>query len=223
MAPLDDSLPSDFDGTCRLFPLPNLVLFPHLAQPLRIFEPRYREMLSDALAGDRLIAIVKLKPNWETSYDKRPAMEVVGCVGRIAAHAQQLKGESNILLTGLRRIRIVRELDVERSYRVAQVEVLEDRYSADEAQARRDAHRAFLRRFRRLLPPDDAANEQVAEMFNGETPLGRLTDLIAVSANLEIEFLQELLEELVVERRAQRLLERLEQEEPPPASLFSNN
>ena len=55
---------SDFAGTARLFPLPNLVLFPHVMQPLHIFEPRYRQMTADALAGDRLIAVVLLKPGW---------------------------------------------------------------------------------------------------------------------------------------------------------------
>ena len=41
----------DFRGTARLFPLPNLVLFPHVAQPLHVFEPRYRQMMADALGG----------------------------------------------------------------------------------------------------------------------------------------------------------------------------
>ena len=50
----------DFSGKVRLFPLPNLVLFPHVMQPLHIFEPRYRDLLEDALAGDRLIAMAVL-------------------------------------------------------------------------------------------------------------------------------------------------------------------
>ena len=55
----------DFGGRVRVFPLPNLVLFPHVMQPLHIFEPRYRELLEDALAGDRLIAMALLAPGWE--------------------------------------------------------------------------------------------------------------------------------------------------------------
>src|SRR4030066_12107 len=51
-----------FSGKARLFPLPNLVLFPHVMQPLHIFEPRYRDMFEDALAGDRLVATVLLAP-----------------------------------------------------------------------------------------------------------------------------------------------------------------
>ena len=49
----------DFSGTVRLFPLPNLVLFPHVMQPLHVFEPRYRELLEDALEDDRLIALIE--------------------------------------------------------------------------------------------------------------------------------------------------------------------
>ncbi len=52
----------DFAGKVRVFPLPNLVLFPHVMQPLHIFEPRYRELLEDALAGDRLITMALLDP-----------------------------------------------------------------------------------------------------------------------------------------------------------------
>ena len=53
-------LPDDFDGLVRLFPLPELVAFPHAMQPLHIFEPRYCEMLAESLAGDRLIAMSTL-------------------------------------------------------------------------------------------------------------------------------------------------------------------
>ena len=53
---------TDFSNRCRLFPLPNLVLFPHAVLPLHIFEPRYRQMTEDALAGDQLVTIVQIKP-----------------------------------------------------------------------------------------------------------------------------------------------------------------
>jgi len=54
---LDDEALAGFTGEARLFPLPNLVLFPHVVQPLHIFEPRYRQLTADALSGDRLIAM----------------------------------------------------------------------------------------------------------------------------------------------------------------------
>ena len=71
----DDLSPlTHFAGTARLFPLPNLVLFPHVMQPLHVFEPRYRQMTADALTGDRLIGLVLLKPGWEADYEGKPAV-----------------------------------------------------------------------------------------------------------------------------------------------------
>ena len=62
-------------GQARLFPLPNLVLFPHVVQPLHIFEPRYRQLMADALADDRLIAMALLRPGWEEDYHgNRPSI-----------------------------------------------------------------------------------------------------------------------------------------------------
>ena len=61
-----------FSGQARLFPLPNLVMYPHVMQPLHIFEPRYREMLEDDAGDDRLIAMAMLAPGWETDYESRP-------------------------------------------------------------------------------------------------------------------------------------------------------
>ena len=80
----DDLSPlSGFCGKVRLFPLPNLVLFPEVMQPLHIFEPRYRQMTADALAGDRLIALGLLRPGWEADYDGKPAIYPVACLGRV--------------------------------------------------------------------------------------------------------------------------------------------
>ena len=223
MNPDDDKLPPDFDGVARLFPLPNLVLFPGIVQPLRIFEPRYREMLQDAMDADCLITIVKLAADWHAKYHEQPEIEQVGCIGRVVAHAPDGGGESNILLRGLQRVRIVRELDGVQKYRRAEVELLDDCYDAGDAEDRRAAHLELRRRFRRLIPASPSAQQQIDEMFNGDTPLGKLTDLIAVSANLGIEELQGLLAEANVESRARLLLQRLERDNPPPPSVFSNN
>ena len=71
----DDFSPlSVFTGMARLFPLPNLVFFPQVVQPLHIFEPRYRQMTADALAGDRLMALVLPRSGWEADYAGSPAV-----------------------------------------------------------------------------------------------------------------------------------------------------
>src|ERR1700722_3857315 len=97
---------ANFNGKARLFPLPNLVFFPHVMQPLHIFEPRYREMTQDALARDRLIALVLPQSVWEKEYTDKPALHDIACLVRIMAEQQLDDGRFNILLRGLARIRI---------------------------------------------------------------------------------------------------------------------
>ena len=71
--PSPDEALENFQGVARLFPLPNLVMFPHIVQPLHIFEQRYRDMVREALATDRLIAMVLLKPGWGKRLRRQPA------------------------------------------------------------------------------------------------------------------------------------------------------
>ena len=106
-----------------IFPLPSVVLFPGVFLPLHIFEPRYREMVSDALATDRMIGMALLRPGWEIDYDGRPPVFGVGC-SALMTHCEKLPdGRFNIVLRGLDRFRILDE-DATRSYRVALSEPL---------------------------------------------------------------------------------------------------
>jgi Lon protease-like protein len=92
-----------------IFPLPNVVLFPNVFLPLHIFEPRYRQMVSDALAGDRLIGMVLLQPGYEPDYERSPGVYDVGCAGLIT-HVERLNdGRFNLVLRGFERFRIVGE------------------------------------------------------------------------------------------------------------------
>src|SRR5205814_3835065 len=120
-----------------LFPLPNVVLFPNVFLPLHIFEPRYREMVADAVASDRLIGMVLLRPGWDKDYEGRPPIYAVGCSG-VMTHVERLPdGRYNIVLRGLKRFRILEE-DHERSYRRAVVEPLhETALSRDDRDGRR--------------------------------------------------------------------------------------
>src|SRR5580693_4178293 len=102
----DQQALANFPGTARLFPLPNMVLFPHVVQPLHIFEPRYRQMTADVLATDRLIAPILLRPGWEDAYDSRPAVHTVGCLGRVVADQILPDGRYNLLVRGISRLQL---------------------------------------------------------------------------------------------------------------------
>jgi len=108
-----------------IFPLPNVVLFPNVFLPLHIFEPRYREMVADAVKSDRLIGMALLRPGWEQNYEGHPAVYPVGCSG-VITHVDRLQdGRYNIVLRGVERFRI-REEDHQLNYRRAVVESLPD-------------------------------------------------------------------------------------------------
>src|SRR6185369_8349604 len=104
-----------------IFPLPNVVLFPEVPLPLHIFEPRYREMVRDALAGPGLIGMVLLREDWRDDYHGAPEVYRTGCVGRIVETTPLPDGKFNIVLAGIREFDIVSE-QRERAYRQATVE-----------------------------------------------------------------------------------------------------
>jgi Lon protease-like protein len=100
--------------TTRLsvFPLSGALLFPRMHLPLHIFEPRYRALVSEALARDRRIGMVQPRDDRDP-----PALFDVGCVGRIADVEALEDGRYNIVLEGLTRFTIVRELEVKTAFR----------------------------------------------------------------------------------------------------------
>lgn len=108
-----------------IFPLSGALLFPRMQLPLHIFEPRYRALVSDAMARDRRIGMIQPRGPGEP-----PPLFDVGCVGRIA-HVEALDdGRYNIVLEGVVRFRILSELQVSTPFRQIEAE-LEDDTPAD--------------------------------------------------------------------------------------------
>jgi Lon protease-like protein len=134
--------------TLPLFPLPNVVLFANVFLPLHIFEERYRDMVGDALSGDRLIGMVLLRPGWEPLYEARPPVYPVGCAGLITFSEKHPDGRYNIVLRGYEKFRILDE-DHSRSYRLAHVQSLPEEPSAEDRMILRDERR----RLEALLVP----------------------------------------------------------------------
>ncbi len=106
------------------------MLFPQVALPLHVFEPRYRKMVADAMESHRTIGMTLLRPGWERDYYGRPPVYDRGCAGLIEHHEPLPDGRSNIVLRGLSRFRIVEEHGGE-PYRLASVEMLEEAPSAE--------------------------------------------------------------------------------------------
>lgn len=109
-----------------VFPLAGAILFPGMQLPLHIFEPRYRALVSDSLARDRLIGMIQ--PAGE---GQRPDLFGVGCLGRIGDVEALDDGRYNIVLEGLQRFTVVRELDVSTEFRQFDAELWEESEEAD--------------------------------------------------------------------------------------------
>jgi Lon protease-like protein len=198
---------SNFRNRARLFPLPNLVLFPHVVQPLHVFEPRYRQMTADALGDDRLIALALLKPGWEDA-GACPALHGTACLGRVVADQLLPDGRYNLLLRGLSRVRIVKEIDSGKMFRAARVEVISDRPPplTEAKQLRQQLAEVVLPRFAAAGP----ALEQLRDLFQGELPLGALCDILGFALPVDIEHKQALLDQVDVALRVGLLLTALE-------------
>jgi uncharacterized protein len=188
-----------------LFPLPNVVLFPNVFLPLHIFEPRYREMVADAVASDRMIGMVLLRPGWERDYDGRPPVYPIGCSG-VITHVERLAdGRYNIVLRGIERFRIVSEQH-DRSYRVAVVDALRDRtLTGDDRDAIRH-HRSKLEVLLAATMERGAGDPIMPSAMADE-------DLVnALAQYLDLEPLEKLalLERQCLRSRAEALVELLE-------------
>ncbi len=210
--PLSVKLPDGFANIVRLFPLPNFVMFPGVVQPLRVFEPRYCEMLRDALAGDQLIAMALLQPGWEADYEARPPINEVVCIGSVVAHSPQDDGSHNILLRGIRRARISRELTAESAFRQAEITVIDDYFDPHGAQRRPGLIAELNACFCRYAAAKGISPALLEDLHNDEIPLGMLTDVIAFATSIDPMFNQFLLTETNVDCRARLLIQRMSEE-----------
>jgi uncharacterized protein len=186
-----------------LFPLPDVVLFPGVSRPLLIFEPRYREMVADALKGTRIIGMVLLRPGFEKDYEGRPPVYDVGCAGEIQEYEELPDGRYVILLRGLTTFRVVSE-DRSKPYRLARVESVPELLRDEE------------------LGPLSTLRERLAQLLYRVLPLGvdgpdpglddaEFVNITAQTLSMPEAARQDLLERNSVLLRARALVERLEQ------------
>ena len=149
-----------------IFPLPNVVLFPNVFLPLHIFEPRYRQMTAESLAGDRIIGMVLLRPGYESQYEAAPPVYATGCSGLIT-HAEKLDdGRYNLVLRGIEKFSINHEElpAVGRLYRSAIITPINESVALGD----RDQLRQERKKLQTLLTP----------LFNGSLD-SRMSDTMS--------------------------------------------
>lgn len=178
-----------------IFPLPGAVLYPGLQLPLHIFEPRYRAMIKDALARDRRIGMIQPQRAVEGA-----PLYSIGCLGKIGEFEALEDGKFNLVLEGLTRFRVLRELDVATPFRQVEAELIAD--SEDDALA--PVERAsFERESRRFADSqgyavdwDSVARLDDVSLINGVAQIAPF-DSAAKQALLEANSLGERCELLV--------------------------
>jgi Lon protease-like protein len=194
-------------ATIPIFPLPNVVLFPNVFLPLHIFEPRYRQMVTDALASERMIGMVLLQPGYEGDYEGTPPVYDVGCAGLITHVERLADGRFNIVLRGFERFRIIGEEEPAAKvlYRRALVAPLTDILPTARADALKDARQKLEAVLAPLFTGTLAARGLPQQMPDDE-----LINALAQYLELEPIEKQALLERDGVLARCESLLELLE-------------
>jgi Lon protease-like protein len=160
------SLPSTFP----IFPLPSVLLVPGAFLPLHVFEPRYRQMVADSMAGARALAMAMPLPLREGDEPDRPRIHPVVGLGRILHQRPYPDGRSDIVVAGIARMRVEREPPAEKLYRVVVARELPDVYPDD---------RDLLEDARALLARLDAVADEDRERLL-DLPAGRLADAVLV-------------------------------------------
>ena len=192
-------------SSLAIFPLPNCVLLPGGLLPLHVFEPRYREMTKDCLAGDQLMGIARLRPGFESSYYGRPPVYERCGVGQIICSEELPDGRFALLLRGVARAEIARELPpTERKYRLVEARMLPDatRDSADT----RDCHRRLISLCDRLAEVIDQGGAQLRDLVRSFDSPGACADAVAAALIMDCDVRQELLESCDPMVRLQRTL-----------------
>jgi hypothetical protein len=186
----------------KVFPLPGVVVLPGMPTPFHIFEPRYRAMTADALAGDRMLALATLASEEGASQDRAPIHPIAGA-GFIESAQKLPNGHHDIQLRGVARVRLVAELENGKPYREFRAELLEDIYppGGPAALARqRTALEACVLQLAEVLPRESGA-PRLAELAARTASPSLLADVVAAAVVSEPVQRLAVIEELDVGRR----------------------
>ena len=190
-----------------IFPLPELTFFPHTVLPLHVFEARYRAMVTDALARERRLAIVHLKPGFEADYAGKPAVHAVAGAGEIVSCERLSNGRYNILLRGESRVRLEQELPSDTLYRLLRARRLPDAEPAGDVAPALTRIRASCKTLLDALGrPADLLDTALAD---GQAA-GVISDRVAAAVLPDADLRQRLLETVDVAARVTTVASALE-------------
>lgn len=206
--PFDSEI--DYDEPIPVFPLGQLVLLPHAAVPLHIFEPRYREMTRDAIHGDKLIAMAVVDPeeSWGESYGETPALRPCVCVGRIVEYQELPDGRYHLLLQGRARARIVEELPVN-EYRSAMLEPIESDPAMEIDLT--DHRKRILQLLRDQRMQELAMMGQINQWIGGDLSTDALVDAVTLMLCRDTDERYAMLAEADAHARAEHLIDILQE------------
>ena len=187
--PIDESLLS----AVAMFPLPNVVLVPGSLQPLHIFEPRYREMTKDVLAGSGLLAMARLKPGYESDYHGRPEVYRVVGIGRVIASDELDDGRYNILVRGLARAELSEELPPAHLYRQIRARILTARTPPEPA-VLAAMHQKLIALCDQLSLALDEGAEQLRELVRTDGSPSGCSDVVCSALITDLDQRQHFLE-----------------------------
>jgi Lon protease-like protein len=194
-------------GALKVFPLHGVAVLPGTPTPLHVFEPRYRALVRDALAGDRIVAVPNVR-SAEGLRELHPPLQPIAGAGFIEHHVEHEDGRYDIILRGVARVRLGDELRTDAAYRTFHAELAPDLWPADgpaQLQPAIESLRQLVLELSARLPPESGAPALAEAVAQIEDPSAAV-DLVAAAAVSESEARQAVLEELDVAKRLERVV-----------------
>ena len=193
----------DLPSTIPIFPLSNFIIFPDSRVPLNIFEPRYLEMIDDAMKNSKLIGIIQ--PKKDTNNSKNNLYEI-GCVGKIVSFNETEDGRYMVVLNGMSRFKVLKEVDNNKLYRECEIsfEEFKDDLNIKKKEINFTNLNLILKDLKKLFEKNGyTINWKELEKQN----LGQTVNTLAMASPFSIEEKQALLETKNLDLRKNKLAE----------------
>jgi uncharacterized protein len=175
-----------------LFPLSNVVLFPKTPVPLYVFEEKYRTMIREVLEGNKELVIALLKSGSEPGITGIGDVHSVACLGRIESYEELEDGKYNIVVVGVQRVQIVREVQ-HAPYQLVEIESIEEPEYGMLTEDLMVSHNHLGELFAKFTELATGANEHALDLMP-QLDFESLVNMVAMTLNLAIEQKQSLLE-----------------------------